>query len=137
MSTQSEKRNEIDLKRLATVKKSPPKQTAPLGPELISLFKQNVEKRQSKFGKISESWSHLVPDLLDRHCCLESFHRGHLTVLVDSSPHLYDLKQLLLSGLEQQLLLACKSAGLKKITLKPGRWYEGAEDAPDRKVRFG
>jgi hypothetical protein len=33
------------------------------------------------------------------------------------------------------LLLACKSAGLKKIALKSGRWYEG--DRPDeRKVKF-
>ena len=59
-----------------------------------------------------------------------------LTVLVDSSSHLYELKQLLLAGLQQQLLLACNAAGLRKITLKPGRWYEG--DAPDgRKPRFG
>ena len=128
MPADSEKRQEVDLKRLATVKQTKRKDSSPLGPDLLSFFKQNVEKRQSKFGKISESWSQLVPELLDRHCALESFHRGHLTVLVDSSPHLYDLKQLLLSGLEQQLLLACKSAGLRKITLKPGRWYDPTED---------
>ena len=47
---------------------------------------------------------------------------------------LYELKQLLLAGLEQQLLLACKAAGLRKITLKSGRWYDGTDDA--RRVRF-
>ena len=88
-----------------------------------------VEKRQTKFGKIADCWTKLVPELLDRHCALESFHRGNLTVLVDSSAHLYELRQLLLSGLEQQLLLACQSAGLRKISLKPGRWYEGTPDA--------
>jgi hypothetical protein len=68
--------------------------------------------------------------------CPESLNRGTLTVLVDSSAHLYDLKQLLLAGLEKQLLLACKSAGLRKIALKPGRWYEGATPE-DRKPSFG
>jgi hypothetical protein len=136
MSTPSdEKRLELDLKRLAQFKKSPRKDTPTLGPDLVSFFKQNVEKRHAKFGKIGDAWSQLVPELLDRHCCLESFYRGHLTVLVDSSPHLYDLKQLLLSGLQQQLLLACKSAGLRKITLKPGRWYDPTEEG-FQKLRF-
>ena len=34
------------------------------------------------------------------------------------------------------VLLACKSAGLKKITLKPGRWYEGGGAGDDRKIKF-
>jgi hypothetical protein len=55
--------------------------------------------------------------------------------MVDSSSHLYELKQLLLAGLEEQLLFACKSAALRKITLRPGRWYEG-ESSNDRKIRF-
>ena len=76
-----------------------------------------------------------MPELLERHCALESFHRGQLTVLVDSSPHLYELRQLLLSGLEKQLKIACKSAGLKKITLTPGRWYDATEEGA-QKLRF-
>ncbi len=54
--------------------------------------------------------------------------------------HLYELKQLLLAGLEQQLLLACKAAGLRKINLRPGRWYDASDVASEgssRKVRFG
>ena len=135
MSAPSEKRLEIDLKRLAQVKQAPKRETPLLGPDLVSFFKQNVEKRQAKFGKIAEVWSQLVPELLDRHCALESFHRGQLTVLVDSSPHLYEFRQLLLSGLERQLQVACKSSGLKKIALKPGRWYEPTEDG-SQKLRF-
>ena len=45
---------------------------------------------------------------------------GTLTVHVDSSAHLYELRQLLLAGLQDQLLLACAGNGLKKITLKRG-----------------
>lgn len=130
-----EKRLEIDLKRLSQYKQTRRREMAQLGPDLVSFFKQNVEKRQAKFGKIGEVWTQLVPEILDRHCCLDSFSRGQLTVLVDSSPHLYDLKQLLLSGLQQQLLLACKSAGLRKIALKPGRWYEPTEEGT-QKLRF-
>ena len=47
----------------------------------------------------------------------------------------YELKQLLLAGLQQQLLLACSSSGLRKIALRRGRWYDG-EGPSDRKVRF-
>jgi hypothetical protein len=108
---------------------------AALGQEMIDFFKQSVAKRQTKLEKIAESWGQLVPEILSEHCALESLTRGTLTVMVDSSSHLYELKQLLLSGLEQQLLIACKSAGLRKIALRPGRWYEG-ESAGDRKIRF-
>jgi hypothetical protein len=34
---------------------------------------------------------------------------------------LYTLKQAMLAGLQEQLLVACRSEGLKKITLKAGR----------------
>ena len=135
MSAPSEKRQQLDLKRLATFKQTKRKETAQLGPDLLSFFKNNVAKRQTKFGQIADAWSHLIPQLLDNHCALESFNRGHLTVIVDSSPHLYELHELLRAGLEQQLLLACKSTGLRKITLKPGRWYDPTANG-DQKIRF-
>jgi hypothetical protein len=100
-----------------------------IGPELVSFFKHSVVKRQTHFGKISECWSTLIPETMNDHCALESFHRGTLTVLVDTSSHLYELKQLLLAGLQDQLLFACKSSKLRKIVLKPGRWYEGSPEA--------
>jgi hypothetical protein len=106
----------------------------PLGPELIGFFKQSVAKRQTKLVKIAECWSVLVPETLNDHCALESLNRGTLTVIVDSSSHLYEIKQLLLAGLQDQLLIACKSTGLRKITLKPGRWYDPASET--RAPRF-
>lgn len=124
------KLTDATFKRLAKVKSTrrPPAQK--LGPEMLAFFKHSVQPRQAKFGKIGECWSTLVPEALNDHCALDSFHRGTLTVLVDTSSHLYELKQLLLAGLQQQLLLACKSAGLRKVTLKPGRWYEASDNAP-------
>jgi hypothetical protein len=128
---------DADLRRLARVKRSAPRETAALGPELVSFFKHSVQRRQTKFGKIGECWGRLVPELLNEHCALESFSRGTLVVIVDSSSHLYQLKTLLLAGIQQQLLAACAGTGLKKVTLKPGRWYETSSEEPgERKVRF-
>ena len=106
----------------------------PLGPELIGFFKQSVAKRQSKLVKIAECWAILVPEMLNDHCALEALNRGTLTVLVDSSSHLYELKQLLLAGLQEQLFIACQSTGLRKISLRLGQWYDPASE--HRSPRF-
>lgn len=135
MATQRPTRADAELARLNHVKRSVRVPAAALGPEMVDFFKQSVQKRQTKLSRIAECWSALVPETLNDHCALESFTRGGLTVVVDSSSHLYELKQLLLAGLEDQLLLACRSAGLRKITLRAGRWYEGSDT--DRKLRFG
>ncbi|MGA2497288.1 MAG: DciA family protein [Tepidisphaeraceae bacterium] len=121
------------LRRMDRFKRSPdvPKET--LGGEMLAFFKQ-VQKLQKKFGRIADVWGALVPQLLEEHCALQSFSRGTLTVLVDSSAHLYDLKQLLLAGLEKQFTAACKAQGLRKIALKSGRWYEEREG--EKRVRF-
>lgn len=129
------RRQEAELKRLARVKQSHSSAGSLLGPEMVGFFQQSVQKRQTKLSQIAASWEQLVPATLADHSSLESLSRGTLTVLVDSASHLYELKQLLLAGLQQQLFLACKGAGLKKINLKPGRWYEETEQA-GRKPRF-
>jgi len=125
-----------ELERLAGFKRSKDTAAQPLGPELISFFNQSVSKRQTRLAKIAEAWGALVPDALTHHCSLEGYNRGTLSVLVDSSSHLYELRQLLSAGLQNQLLLACKSSGLRKVVLRPGRWYEARDDAPVRRPRF-
>jgi hypothetical protein len=135
MSRAAAKLQDAELRRVARVKRVEPARGTQLGPELVSFFKNSVQKRHSKLGQIAECWSRLVPELLNDHCALESFSRGALVVIVDSSSHLYELKQLLLAGLQSQLLVACAPAGLHKISLRLGRWYEG-DDAQSRRVRF-
>ena len=125
---------ELELRRLLRVKRQDEPQTPMLGPDMLAFFKQNVQKRQTKLGALADCWSKIVPQHLLEHCALESLHAGTLKVIVDSSPHLYELKQLLLAGLQQQLLIACKSTGLRKVTLKIGRWYDG--EGHDRRLRF-
>lgn len=92
----------------------------PLGPEMLAFFKQTVAKRQTKLAKIAEVWGQLVPEMFCAHCSLDSLVRGTLTVSVDSSAHLYELRQLLMHGLQEQIMLSCKSAGLRKIVLRAG-----------------
>ena len=117
------------------VKQTAPRPADALGPQLLAFFNKSVAKRQTKLAVVSECWCCLVPETLSDHCALDGLVRGTLTVLVDSASHLYELKQLLLAGLEQQLLLAGRTAGLRKIVLRPGRWYDG-DAANDRRVRF-
>jgi hypothetical protein len=123
-----------ELRRLSRVKSSPAEGPTTLRTDLVEFFKQNVQKRQTRLTRIAECFGRIVPSPLLEHCAVESLNRGALTILCDSSPHLFDLKTLLLAGMERQLLLACRGDGLRKITLKPGRWYEG--DGVDRKVKF-
>ena len=122
-------RGDSELRRLVAAKGAVHPAGGKLGADVVQFFKQSVDKRQRKFGKIAQCWTQLVPEKVAEHCALESLHRGSLTVIVDSASHLYELKQMLLEGLENQLKRACPSANLRKVMLKPGRWYEGDEAA--------
>jgi hypothetical protein len=135
MAVRRRKAEEAELARLHRAKHVDGAVGRPLGEEMLDFFKRSVQKRQTKLARIAECWGRLVPETLSEHCALEGLHRGTLTVIVDSSSHLYELKQLLLAGLEQQLLLACRFASLRKVSLKFGRWYDG-EEGRDRKPRF-
>jgi hypothetical protein len=127
--------SEQELQRLWHFKQPAAGEEQWLGEEMIGFFKHSVQKRQAKFAGVADVWNRLIPAFLSDHCALDSFSRGTLVVLVDSASHMYELKQLLLAGLQQQLLLACKSSGLRKINLRPGRWYDGERPA-ERKLRF-
>lgn len=117
----NDRESEAELRRLFRWKSPRPYTPHVLGEDAIELFNTQIKKRHAKFGKLSEVWDTLVPALFQEHTMLATFVRGTLTVHVDSSPHLYELKQLMLAGLEDQLLLACAGTGLKKIALKRGK----------------
>ncbi len=122
------------LQRLWQAKKTRATEVQPLGPAMLAIFKNDIRKRYEKLNKISPCWQALIPPMLEEHCALDNYQRGTLTVIVDSSSHLYELKQLLLSGLEKQMQLACGSAGLRKVVLKLGHWYDA--DGPEKRVKF-
>lgn len=111
---------ERDLARLNYWKKAERVPAAKLGPEAVLCFK-HLEKRHRKFGRIGEAWLQLVPPALQDASELSTFSRGTLGVVVEGGSNLYLLKQALLAGLQDQLLLACRGEGLKKVTLRAGR----------------
>ena len=123
-----------ELRRLGRVKYEAPVEVGKLGPAMIGFFKQSVEKRQSKLVKIADCFARMVPASLAEHCAIDSFSRGTLTVVVDTASHLFDMKTLLLAGLQEQLKVACKTTGLVKVNLRPGRWYDG--DGQNRRIEF-
>ncbi|MBC7783833.1 MAG: hypothetical protein H7144_08330 [Burkholderiales bacterium] len=112
---------ETDLYKLTKWKTTRRPQAGRLGVEVVDIFKRDLEKRQKKFGHIGEVWMKVIPAALQEASELTALSRGVLTVIVQGSTHLYNLKQGLLSGLQDQLLHACRGDGLKKINLKPGR----------------
>lgn len=114
------------LRRLDGYKRADRTSATPLGEAMLHFFHGQVARRQTKLAILADVWCRLVPESLQERCALESFQRGRLTVVVESAPHLYQLRQLLLAGLESQLLAACRGAGLRRITLKRGRWRDNA-----------
>jgi hypothetical protein len=124
-----------NLHRLHKHKQVHHAQIKTLGVDLVVFFKKDIQRKQTRFGQIADVWQHFIPETMIEHTCLESFHAGTLKVLVDSSSHLYEMRLVLSSGLEKQIIAACRGAGLRKITLKLGRWYDG-EEPNQRRVNF-
>ena len=112
------------LARLDRYKRADHAVGASLGECMLELYHRQVARRQTKLAVLADAWCRLVPQAMLDRCALESFHRGRLTVIVDSAPHLYELKQVLLAGIELQLLAACRGAGLRRIVLKRGQWCD-------------
>ncbi len=125
----SEASDIFDLARLDRHKRRDDAVGDLIGGALVELYERQIERRQSKLAQVAEVWGQLVPEALQERSCLESLHRGRLGVMVDSAPHLYELKQLMLAGLERRLLVACRAAGVRRITLKRGRWYDAHGEA--------
>ncbi len=115
------KNPEQDLIKLTKWRTTRHKPLDLLGDEVVEIFKHDLEKRQKKFGKIGEVWIRIVPPTLQEVSELTALVRGTLTVIVQGSSHLFNMKQAMLAGLQEQLLHECRAAGLKKVVLKPGK----------------
>ena len=95
---------------------------APLSSPLATLMKHTLGKRVRQLSQIAGAWDELIPDNLREHTALETYSRGTLTVIVDSSPHRFQLKTLLDGGLHKALQqrVICP---INKIRLVPGQFY--------------
>jgi hypothetical protein len=93
----------------------------PLGQPLAILMKHTLGKRVRQIGRLAEVWDDLIPANLCEHTALESFRSGTLTVVVDSSPHRFQLRQLLDGGLLGEMRSRFSGA-LNKVRLIPGQF---------------
>ena len=93
----------------------------PLGQPLAILMKHTLGKRGKQIGRLAEVWDDLIPGSLAEHTALESFRSGTLTVIVDSSPHRFQLRQLLDGGLLGEMRSRFSGA-LNKVRLVPGQF---------------
>jgi hypothetical protein len=108
------------LARLARIKSQPTTAPKRLGDAAVEYFNSSVRRRLDGLSRISTQWESIIPQSVNQHCILESFSSGTLRVSVDSSAHLYLLKQLLLAGVQQQIIEACRGSGLRRIVLRAG-----------------
>ena len=95
----------------------------PLAQPLAILMKHTLGKRVRQIGRLAEAWDDVIPPPLADHTALESFRSGTLTVIVDSAPHRFQLRQLLDGGLLAELR-ARFSGALDKVRLVPGKLCE-------------
>ncbi|MFN4244154.1 MAG: hypothetical protein ACK4PI_13065 [Tepidisphaerales bacterium] len=117
-------RDLLELRRLARHRTVRHPEPVLLGNEAVRFYRFCAQRQKPAMLAISRICQQLIPELFHPHLCIEGFQRGTLTLMLDSAAHLYELRQLLLAGLERQLLLAGAPHGLRRITLKRGRWYD-------------
>ena len=90
------------------------------GPMAI-LMKHTLGKKVRQLSKLAVVWDEVLPATIREHTALDSFRRGVLTVMVDSSSHRYQLQMLLTAGLMTEIRNRF-SGPLNKIRLVPGQF---------------
>ncbi len=95
--------------------------TAHLSQPLAYLMKYTFAKRVRELGQLAEIWDEVIPESINEHTALESFNRGVLTVMVDSSAHRFQLQTLLEGGIRREIQARFRGA-LNKIRLVPGQF---------------
>jgi hypothetical protein len=95
---------------------------AHLSQPLSWFMKHTLAKRARQLGQLAEVWDELIPQPIRDHTALDKFHRGVLTVIVDSAAHRFQLQTLLMGGLLRELQRRFSGA-LDKVRVVPGRFY--------------
>jgi len=94
----------------------------PLAMPLGQLMSKTLAKRARQLGSLAALWDEVIPDSIREHTALEGFHRGTLTVMVDSASHRFNLRTLLSGGLLKEIQARCPQA-INKVRLVPGQFY--------------
>ena len=127
----------MDDAQLRTIwrQRQEPLNASPVGESLAVLMKHTLGKRVRQLGALGQVWDEVVPQEIREHTALESFSRGVLTVVVDSSPHRYQLQMLLTGGLTQEIRRRFSGA-LNAIRLIPGQFYAIDLETGERRYDF-
>lgn len=90
-------------------------------------FKREVARPHQQLAELTDLWESLVPASIVARTRLESLSRGVLKVGVESSATLYELDQLLRSGLQRQLVAGCRRCTLQRVQLRidSSLWAQG------------
>lgn len=87
---------------------------------VADLVKRQYVKPHKQLGKVVEVWRQRVPAELQQRTILAGLSRGILNVHAADSPTLYQLDQLLRSGLERELTQTpCVTLRRVKVRLEP------------------
>jgi hypothetical protein len=106
-----ERQKVISLHMLLTNKKRPEtRDAARLGDVLLPWFEKTVAKPTAKLEQVAELWQEHVPANIVRHCRLAGFHRGTLSVQLDSAAVRVELETRLRSGLLRVLQTSSRGA---------------------------
>ncbi len=81
-------------------------------------FKREVQRPHQQLAQLITLWESLIPPALSARTRLDSLSRGVLKISVDDSATLYELDQLLRSGLQQQLITASRKSPLHRVQLR-------------------
>ncbi|MCP4377150.1 MAG: DUF721 domain-containing protein [bacterium] len=107
--------------RTLWLQRQPHDRTSHLSQPVAVLMKHTLGKKVRQLGKLAVAWDEVLPGTIREHTALDSFQRGVLTVLVDSSSHRYQLQTLLNAGLMKEIRHRF-SGPLDKIRLIPGQF---------------
>ena len=112
--------DDAQLRTIWLQRQSPPP-AAHLSAPLSILMKRKLAKRVRQLSKLAVVWDQIIPQSIRDHTALDGFQNGVLTVIVDSTPHRFQLQTLLNGGLTDQLQSVLPLA-LNKVRLVPGQF---------------
>lgn len=95
----------------------------PLAEPLGRLMKHHLGRRVRQFSQLAGAWDEVIPVELRDHTAIEGFHRGVVTVAVDSAARRYQLNTLLRGGLLKALREQCGGA-IQRVRLVPGKVFQ-------------
>ena len=106
---------------LSNKKRRDTRDAARLGDVLLPWFEKSVTRPGEKMAGIAELWQLHVPHKIVQRSRLAAFHRGTLTVALDSATVRAELDSQLRSGLLRTLQMGSKGALFKVKTIVDGQ----------------